>query len=193
MKRLFLGIPLNSQLIDLCSSFITAQKIDVRWVPEHNWHITLVFLGDFPAKKIQSLSEHLAAYFEQENIFELLFSGFHYQPDGKYPRMIWGNFQPSGHFDNLVQNTAKELDEFYQANDLKSMPAVRNKNIPHITLSRLKKNFARQPLINQFMENQARLQIDNCKLFESQLLTKGAQYKILHDFSIGSQTKKEYV
>lgn len=182
-KRLFLAIPINDEVRMLCKEFIEAnQHLNCRWIKAENWHITTIFIGDFPASLTEELIQNLDIHFSKQKAFNLNWDQFTYAPDQRNPRMIWGKFQHSSAFDEMILASFQNLKAFYQKHQLDFQIKIRGKNTPHITLTRLKK--ARHfPELSSPFNTPDKLQVHNCLLYESVLLPKGAQYHILHDFS----------
>jgi 2'-5' RNA ligase len=186
-KRLFLGIPLSTEFVEMCNSFIESNKLNVRWIPQQNWHITVLFIGDFPAGHIGNLSKELSGTFHHTQKLHLNFKGFLYQPNINKPRMIWGEFEHSTAFDTLVKKIYETIKSFCVENKINIKLSYRKKTSPHITLARLSHRFEPQELLTnnncEFLEYKP----DFCNLYKSTLLPKGAQYKVLNGFSFGGQ------
>lgn len=182
-KRLFLAIPLNSCIIEHCTRFISAQNLrGIRWIAPQNWHVTVLFLGNFPTDYIPALKEGLHDLFSRIDPFFIEFEDFAYVPDGKNPRMIWGKFRECDYFNYLVHTTHAYLTEFYSAHYLTFNIEIRLQNIPHITLCRLKNEYHIWPPLKVRKLFIQQLLVKECQLFESVLLPKGAEYYILHGF-----------
>lgn len=180
LKRLFLAVPLDEENLNLCSEFLRINEdLTVKWVSKINWHITTVFLGDFPDNLIQQLKESLRKVFEGFHDFEIEFDCFCLVPDKKNPRMIWARYKLSESFDTLVYDTFSELKKFYKEHKLEFNISLHKKNTPHVTLSRLK---SRQSLELKEPQSSIKLNIKNCLLFESILSSREAQYLMLEDF-----------
>ena len=106
MKRLFIGIPTNKNIEDICLNFIDQnQHIDTRWIPKQNWHITTLFIGDFPSVQINNLTKQLSEFYLKQKPFRIEFKQFAYVPNVKKPNMIWGSFQRSIYFDQTIYKT----------------------------------------------------------------------------------------
>lgn len=188
-KRLFLSIPIGHKMTKLCQQFIALQKLDnIRWIKPVNWHITLVFLGSFPIFKIHSLSLHLEDYFSKFNSFELHFEKFIYKADIHNPTMIWTKFKASVTFDHLVRLTFDHLREFYLLHQIPFDISIRQHNIPHVTLARVRQEYQHFPKLIIDSPAYPPLAVKNCHLFESILLPNGAKYNLLHNFSLSQNT-----
>ncbi|MFC2114542.1 RNA 2',3'-cyclic phosphodiesterase, partial [Bacteroidota bacterium] len=170
---------------ELCMRFIEHLTLDkVRWINPENWHITLVFLGSFPVDKVQALTDNLEEFFTQAPSFNLFYDRYSYKPGFKNPTMIWANFQHSEEFDKLVISAYSHLSDFYTSHEIPFKLSIREHNIPHITLARLKQEYNPFPKLQDTKKDFPVLQVKDCHLFESALLPKGAKYHLLHSFSL---------
>jgi RNA 2',3'-cyclic 3'-phosphodiesterase len=61
----------------------------VRWVPAHQAHITLAFLGDVEPRRLVDVGDHVADVAVSRRPFELAFAGVGAFPDARRPRVIW--------------------------------------------------------------------------------------------------------
>jgi 2'-5' RNA ligase len=185
MKRLFLAIPINQEYLKICLHFTEQHdKLGYNWIKPENWHITLIFMGNFSEKLIPSLNTCLVDFFSQINPFDLCFDGFFYKPNKGHPRMLWAGFQQSHAFDELVQSANQVLFEFYRQKQTPFDINTRKINIPHITLCRLGKGKQTPGNLENKQQNVKNLKVQVCHLFESVLLPKGAKYHLLHSFSL---------
>lgn len=188
MKRLFLAIPIHQQYTEICMHFIEAQNLEkVRWINPENWHITLIFIGDFKVEGIPDLTLHLKDYFVKSSCFELPFESFVYKPNQSKPSMIWGKFKTSEVYNQIIHDTYEYLKEFYESQSLPFNISIRPVNIPHITLARLKNEYPVFPKLINRNNDMPLLKIKDCFMFESVLLPKGVEYHLLHSFSFSSQ------
>lgn len=71
------------------------KEIGVQWVPQENWHITLVFIGEVPTEKIEDIKESLKKACRASKPFKLHMSNFGGFPDLHQARVIWMGVQRS--------------------------------------------------------------------------------------------------
>jgi len=181
-KRLFLAIPLDESNLDLCDQFLKIQgALPVKWVARNNWHITTIFLGDFPVNQIDKLLAELQHIFSSQESFEIEFDKFCLAPDKRNSRMIWAKYQLSPLFDNLVHDIFSGLKSFYKKERLEFNIKLHKQNIPHVTLSRLRSKLMKE--IKDYPAN-LKLKAISCILFESVLKPDGAQYLIISEFPL---------
>jgi RNA 2',3'-cyclic 3'-phosphodiesterase len=186
-KRLFLAFPIDDHFDELIKKFIAQQNIpNIKWIVPENWHITVLFLGDFPAHHIPVLISSLNEFFKTRQFFSLDFERFIYKPNQSRPTMIWAKFYQNTYFDLLCLKLADHLEKLYSELSVPFRMSIHSENIPHITLSRLKNQLNRYPDLNlKRIDNiQPLLRCDFCTLFQSVLLSEGAKYSNLADFKL---------
>jgi RNA 2',3'-cyclic 3'-phosphodiesterase len=178
-KRLFISIPISgdiSEILEECGKNVRVESI--RWIPKQNIHITLYFLGDVKEDFIPNLVQNLEQLYSKTKNFNLSFEKITFAPPNKQASMIWAQFHKNSNYESLLKQTEdvikKSLNRTTQYNS--------KELIPHITLARFKipintKIFhLKQPQIPE-------LQIDSCKLMESELNSNGSIYTTIAKFS----------
>jgi 2'-5' RNA ligase len=176
-KRLFIAIQINDHFKNLIRKFIDQQNIpDVRWIASENWHVTVLFLGDFPNRHLTALLESLKDFFKEEQFFSLDFENFTFIPNQTKPTMIWLKFYQNSYFDMLCSRLADHIEKLYTELSLPFTMCLHSVNVPHITLSRIKKPQLHYPDLNQknIDDMQPLLRCDFCTLYQSVLTTEGA-------------------
>ncbi len=183
-KRIFLAIEVSDEWKIAIREFIEANRqTGYRWIAEENWHFTVLFIGDFPAGKLNSIYPLLQKCFAQIPAFYIDFDTFMYFPPNR-PRMIWVNGKPSREFTHVETSAYKTLKHFYSDAYMEMNAKPSQKSIPHITLSRLK--FSPKPLLQLHHTNPV-LPVNAVKeivLFESQLKPTGSLYTSLKKFTL---------
>src|SRR5689334_18439592 len=61
----------------------------IRWVPTHNLHLTLKFLGDVATTHIEFLRQMLLHEVDPYTEFDIQFGGLGSFPASKSPRVLW--------------------------------------------------------------------------------------------------------
>lgn len=186
-KRIFLAIEVSDEWKAAIHKFIAANKdVNFRWIPEKNWHFTVLFIGDFPVDKLNSIFVFLEKCFTEIPAFEIDFDGFTYFPPDK-PRMIWAKGKPNRQFENLESSAHKTLKHFCAKEHMEIQAKPSKKSIPHITLSRLK--LLPKPL-PKLQESDFLLRPNLVKeivLYESELKSSGSVYTKLAGFRLFSK------
>ncbi len=92
MPRIFFALTLpgeiKAKLHRLQLSF-AENTLDVKWVEQENIHLTLQFLGEVPAGRIQTVISGAARAAEQFKPFLLEIKGTGAFPDPRRPRVLW--------------------------------------------------------------------------------------------------------
>ncbi|GAA4298696.1 RNA 2',3'-cyclic phosphodiesterase [Nibribacter koreensis] len=177
--RLFVAVPLPQTLKDYLVK--TRQAYDVpgiRAVPEQNLHLTLFFLGNEPAAQLDVILEQLQNIARLHNPFTLTLEQLEPGPKRSAPRLVWARFQPHAAFEKLSLEVAKAF-----ANN----PAGHDKFIPHITLSRIKKedrSMKDLPIIEP--KEIVEFQVESLALWQSTLASPHPVYTIVKEFNLGN-------
>jgi RNA 2',3'-cyclic 3'-phosphodiesterase len=170
-KRIFLGIPIAFDETYPLRIFIESQPCEskIRWIPEHNLHITLAFLGNTDVYQIEKIIERIEIAINSIENFQLIFSHFSVSPKPN-PYMVWVQFESNQVFEKLCSQIALSL----------KLPKP-NKLIAHCTLARFKQGFDFSCL--QTEQNLGfEINVDRFCLYESKLNTEGAEYTSIHEF-----------
>ena len=177
-QRLFIANPLPDFLtINFQQAISNATKNEhVRWLPEKNWHLTGLFLGEVAVEKTNEIINRLQNLSASLIPYSLKFEKFQTMPNLPFPKMVWARFERSVFFTEQVKKTKSELHSILdQINPIK-------KPIPHVTLARVKRGKRvhmfniESSLINELW------QINQFELWESKLLPDGAEYRCLEKF-----------
>ncbi len=189
-KRLFIAVPLNQDYRLVINDFKETQDQDFRWIPEKNWHLTLLFLGDFPETKTEQLRNHLEDFFCKQPPLAISPKDFILAPKLTKARMVWLRFAESTAFDQLVNSLFYTLKAFYEEAGLPFNISLHKRQIPHLTLARFKPFNAYNKVFlkgKNLIESLPALRINQAVLYESILKPEGAEYYDLNHFYFHSQ------
>jgi len=178
VQRVFIGIPVDTLAQQQINGLLTPQKNSnpgIRWVPEHNRHLTLAFLGKQPAGVIEYLFRSMDLAYQQETAFKTGYSTL-----GRFPSSS-GNiialvYQPDESLARLFQLTQEILTENRLGFDHRPLR-------PHITLGRISKPANLKNTFNQ--STNIRLQVDRIVLYQSTLTDAGSIYLALKETELG--------
>ena len=140
--RLFLAVELDSAIQECISNAtksIRGQTQNLRWVVEHNLHLTVRFLGQVPESKIPALRTALSQDFATFGEFRLNFGAFGGFPTIQQCRVFWlgineGN-EECRNLKIMVDDALAPL----------GFPKEPKDFIPHVTLARAKREAVRIP------------------------------------------------
>lgn len=184
-KRLFFAADISPDLAKHLRAFKELNfHLPLRWIPSQNWHITTVFIGDFPTKQIPSLITEARPFFSEMAEVSLKLNSIAYNSQKK-PRLLWARFENSQQFNELITGISGFLNAFYSRNSISTKIKIRSRNIPHVTLSRLKPN-KEYPALNRIADIGHYERIGSIALFESELKATGAVYKKVEEFRLVS-------
>jgi 2'-5' RNA ligase len=183
MKRLFIAIPLEQNVIDKIADYINPYKElpllkNAKWVNKNNYHITTLFLGDISDRQLPEIKSFIRGVCSHVPKFTLNLDRVTFFPPTDNPHMIWLKFRRSLQFEELSAELFKYL---YEVDfNLKKDPDEKEP-IPHLTLARLRDSFP----IKQIKWSQLDLPpvtATSCHLYESTLTPSGPLYTLLEEY-----------
>jgi 2'-5' RNA ligase len=131
--RSFIAIQLPQELRSALHELalpLQGLSLDVKWVPQNNYHLTLKFLGEIAPGDIRGLDAQLQELADRER-FNLLLGGWGMFPSPKRPSVLWVGL--GGELDTLRQLWT-DLEDRLSA---RGYPRERRWH-PHITLGRFR-------------------------------------------------------
>lgn len=167
MHRVFIGVPVNRtaqrQIDELLNPIKSAHR-DIRWVPEHNRHLTLAFLGNRPAGVVENIIQSMDQVYQQENVFQTGLSNLRRFP-GSSGNILALVFKVDAHLAHLYQVT----QELLVANGFEFS---RTQFRPHITLGRFRRTPQLKSTLNQ--QTNISLQVGKITFYQSTLTQAGS-------------------
>lgn len=168
MRKLFLAVaategldPVASQIIKKMKINTDQRQIEVRWIPQNNYHVTLVFLGNIDEKKIPEI-EHIAGEVAKHIApFPLKIADVGGFPDEFSSRVLWFGVQNSKALRHLQETLSLSLKNSGYTLDEREYS-------PHLTIGRLRNPQRTRDLISPFVRKKiAKIQITEFILYES--------------------------
>jgi 2'-5' RNA ligase len=184
--RLFLALQIPKEIRERFAALIAGlRRLDSksaakkpRWVTPENLHVTLKFIGQTDASRLDSIRAALAGLRFAHPV-HLHFRSIGFFPSAKRPRVIWAGVNAS---DNLAP-LAAEIDRRLAAAGL---PDQTHEYKPHLTLARLDPPVMSPELRDAIERNASRdfgeLLTGEFHLIESKLKPTGAEYTTLQSF-----------
>ncbi|HYN14315.1 MAG TPA: RNA 2',3'-cyclic phosphodiesterase [Terriglobales bacterium] len=191
--RLFLALDIDSEIRRRIAQFMDGVRgfaPDARWVPAESLHITLKFIGEWPAEQLDELKRALAGVGGQPA--EITFSGTGFFPTPKSARVFWIGIQAGAELASL----AKAVDVATSALGIESEQRA---FAPHLTLARTGSGRPQRMSSNRgnasFRHLQEKLAAMPAPafgtmspreffLYQSKLSSKGAEYTKLQSFPL---------
>ncbi|HAH23726.1 MAG TPA: RNA 2',3'-cyclic phosphodiesterase [Prolixibacteraceae bacterium] len=182
MKRLFIGVPIQSEramhLVQDWSADPLLNRNRMVWTKPYNWHITFFFLGATPESQLAILQQLINDAFNDAQSITGQLTGVGVFPEKGKPRILWmglENLQPLLASYGLLENLLLKNGFHFDPKPLK----------PHLTLARIKSLSDRpslELLLNQYKSYHfATAEINRVTLFESVSSKAGIIYESLYE------------
>jgi len=179
--RCFVGIPLGGEVVSWL--FEAAEAIrsadpawrGEKWVAEPNLHITVKFLGNLEAARINELDASVSRGLASQVAFELPFAGVRAVPNPRRCRMLWASCRdPDGECAALASEVERQALAFGVA--LERRPFV-----PHATLCRARTpkrlGGPAQEAVERLLDGAPEsMSVPSATLFSSRLTPRGPIY-----------------
>jgi len=190
--RCFIAIQLTDELKSLLTR--VGQQIEtrvpsrtVRWVKPAAMHLTLVFLGDIPISKLDSIEQAMSAAAETVSPITFIAIGLGCFPNTRRPRVVWvGVDEAAGQLPHLKRALDRELEPL-------GFQAEKRRYSPHLTLGRVHKRAGRDHAqqLGQAIEKAtlkvAQMTAKQVHLIRSDLRPQGPQYTTLASLPLGQK------
>ena len=185
--RLFLAFELPPVIKRIISEVSRAGKefpLDLAWVKSDNIHLTMVFMGNIPEGKIQSIGETAKKVCTRFEPFDVSPGGLGFFGSRRHPRVLWmglnSDVRRMGRFREALQKNLKPF----------GIKPERRSFKPHLTLGRFKKGARPWPHLDNMISEYANLRgracsLENLVLFKSDLTPGGAVYTKLDVWPLG--------
>lgn len=181
-RRLFISIKIPEEIRKTVREELNKiklpQKLQARFVPEKNWHITVLFMGYIEENEIENTAEAISDIKkEYTGGFEVTFEKINYGPPGSVKRMIWLKTNKNtsdiiGRIKNSLENGLKTRGIFFE-HDFKDFNG-------HVTLAKFMPASERElPGIEKTLA--LSFKADTMFLTESHLEKSGANYEDLEE------------
>ena len=165
---------------ELRAADAAATKNKARWVRAENLHLTLKFIGNVDAGKLDTIRAALGEV-SASGAVELRFRGVGFFPNEKRPRVLWAGIVASANLAPLAAELQARLEKL-------GIPRETREFAPHLTLARFDPPGISEKLQSAARENSARefgaVRTGEFHLFESKTRPTGAEYTRLSSFSI---------
>jgi RNA 2',3'-cyclic 3'-phosphodiesterase len=164
---------------ELRAADAAAAKNKARWVRAENLHVTLKFIGNVDAGKLEAIRAALGEV-SAGGAVELRFRGVGFFPSEKHPRVLWAGIAASPNLVPLAAGIDARLEKLGIARETREYA-------PHLTLARFDPPGISEKLRAAAQENAARefgaVRTGEFHLFESKTRPTGAEYTRLSSFS----------
>jgi 2'-5' RNA ligase len=186
--RLFVAIELSKRVQSELGNVQTDLSRDcdgVRWIPSHQLHMTVKFLGDVPDRDVTKVSEAVAAAAARAAAFELEIAGCGCFPPRGPARIVWaGANEPTGTLLQCVDNVEGELEPL-------GFPRERRRFSPHLTIGRVREDRSGGRLraaVEAYTFDSMEQAVSSVTLMSSVLSPKGPTYTPVSKANLGQTT-----
>jgi len=182
--RLFVGVELDERVREAAAVIAESlrrelgARVDARWIPSSNLHITLSFLGEVDESRAKRVIGALERQFG-ERAFEMALEGLGAFPPSGAPRVFWlGVTDGAASLSRLNHELAARLEPIGFQPEQRAFSA-------HLTIARVREVLGGAPsrdirlLLRTLPGYAGRCRIQAVTLFRSHLSPKGATYEAL--------------
>lgn len=148
----------------------------VRWVPAHNVHLTLKFLGDVSPSSLELIKQMMVAEASQFSAFDVQVEGFGCYPSARHPRVLWVGLQAPAELGSLQRALEAAAARLGYESEERGFS-------PHLTIGRVRQNASsadlhkiRIALEETRIERLGSARVDAVHLFKSELRPEGSIY-----------------
>ena len=183
MKRLFIAIKIKPDAVFL-EQFREMKEVlkhePVKWVEEHNIHITLKFLGETNELLLPVIGKALDEVARSTKAFRFCLEGLGIFGSSYQPRVLWIGIKP-------YEKLAGLMAAVHTALELQGFEKDRQNLVPHLTLGRIKflndkKLF--QEVVDDFRDiSSSPITAAGMILYESILKKEGPEYHMIQTHS----------
>jgi 2'-5' RNA ligase len=190
MLRSFIAIEMPAELQDAMDKSTDGLKKAlarplVRWVPPHNVHLTLKFLGDVSPANLELLAQALKVEAGQHTSFSISIGGLGVFPNLRRPRVVWIGIEAPAALQALHHGI--EVAAAHLGYEPENRPFS-----PHLTIGRVNQNTSasdiqqiRAALEQTSVGSLGAVAVEAMHIFKSDLQPGGAIYTHLYTASFG--------
>lgn len=140
--RLFVAVNFPTRFVDDLATRLDGWRraLPLAWTRAETWHLTLMFLGEWPAERLPALQAALAAEAATHRPFAVQPGALDAFPDLRAPRVLFLQFLPAdgGPLHALAAGVRARVESAWPAG-----PQDRKAFKPHLTLARIKDPLSR--------------------------------------------------
>jgi 2'-5' RNA ligase len=181
--RLFIGVEIDERVRAAAARIADAlarqlrPRIDARWIPESNLHITLVFIGEVDDARSAAILQTVDQAFAMPG-FDIHVGGLGAFPPSGPPRVLWiGVGAGAGSLIDLYGELAERLATL-------GIPREPRPYSPHLTIARVKAVLGRdyaglRTMLRGVAAEAGTCRVQHVTVFRSRVSAKGAVYEPL--------------
>ena len=186
--RLFLAVELTSDMVQALARATAPLRAEVptlSWVPPERCHLTVTFLGDLPASRMERIVAMTNAVAGAHRPLTMHLGGVGAFPNFQGARVVWTGVEHDARLELLHHDV--EMASADEGLELEGR-AFR----PHVTLARVRTPLGeheglRLARVAQAIDFSATQEVMAISLFESTLAPTGATYRRVHAATLGGR------
>ncbi len=191
LLRCFIAVELPRPLHDAIAASMAGPRERlgtdvVRWVPMHNVHLTLKFLGDTAPSSTDLIIASIRAEAPQFQPFDVTVAGFGAFPDGRRPRVLWVGLRGPAALTSLQHALDQSTLRLGYSSEERAFS-------PHLTIGRVRQNVSsaglqsiRDELERSSIGEIGTWTVDAIHLYKSELKPIGSEYSKLFTAFLGT-------
>lgn len=184
--RLFVALELpasvRAALGALAARLRAASGRGVRWTDPNSIHLTLKFIGEIAAARLDAIRGALAGVRSGQPI-DVAFRGIGWFPNARHPRVFWAGVEADASLARLAEDVERALEPLGIAREAREFR-------PHLTLARIKSEEAldglRREVESLGTPELGRASYSEFDLMQSTLHRNGAVYTRLGRFAFAA-------
>lgn len=177
---LFVAIPIPVAGKEILTSFVNGNShlSSIRWIPEANYHVTLLYIGRVEKIAVPVITSALGGVLATIPAFELIFRDFSVIQKKGRENMIWARYDANEGFSLCSLKIREALSP------LADIQSSFLKPLPHTTLARFKNREAAEGLNYPVHLPEIHIPVNYCELWETNRAEKGVWYKRKDSFML---------
>ncbi|HAJ99244.1 MAG TPA: RNA 2',3'-cyclic phosphodiesterase [Bacteroidales bacterium] len=185
--RLFCAINLaqNEALVKAKEQLLGLEKLDgLNWVPMHNLHLTLRFLGKVQESKITQINYQLRKATVSLNPFSLQFKGLGSFSQSNATGVLWMGIETNPNLQTLYLQISQQLQQA-------GFPLESRAFAPHITIGRFRAPLCHREFYDILALHRDRyfgqVWVSQIQLMESKNTPKDVVYEAVETFNLNAE------
>ena len=130
--RLFAAIDIPEDLKEALRSFVSRLRptVEINWSPVTNLHVTTMFIGEWPAERLDEMKRALTSV-PLSGAIDITVKGIGWFPNQRRPRVFWAGVEGGEPLRALARATEQAVAQL-------GVPVDERAYSPHLTLARIR-------------------------------------------------------
>ena len=162
---------------------LRVMRVDARWVPAAQWHLTVKFLGEVPDGEVAGVCAGVGRAGRESEPFELRTQGCGCFPPHGAVRIVWAGVEDlSGRLLNCVSAVEREMEKV-------GYPVEQRPFAAHVTIGRVKEDISRGKIreaVQAAKLRSAEQNVEDLVVMSSILRPSGSEYSVVSRARLGA-------